>query len=64
VKVIVFPDKCVSAGQCGELAPRVFDQRDDDGTVVLLNDRPPENEHDSVRQAADSCPAQAIMIEE
>jgi ferredoxin len=42
----------------------VFGQRDDDGTVVLLNDRPPENEHDSVRQAADSCPAQAITIEE
>ena len=43
---------------------RVFDQRDADGVVVLLNDDPPTDQADNVRRAVAACPAQAIAVEE
>lgn len=64
MKVIVDEDKCVSSGQCVRSAAEVFDQRDDDGVVVLLDEHPPAGQADSVRRAAAACPAQAIHIEE
>jgi ferredoxin len=42
----------------------VFDQRDDDGVVVLLDDSPSNGQTDGVRRAAAACPALAIDIEE
>jgi ferredoxin len=64
MKVIVDQDKCVSSGQCVLNASGVFDQRDEDGVVVLLNERPPAEQADNVRKAAAACPALAIYIEE
>ena len=40
MKVTVDQHKCVSSGQCVMNAGDVFDQRDDDGVVVLLNEHP------------------------
>ncbi len=37
MKVTVDQDKCVSSGQCVGNAATIFDQRDSDGVVVLLN---------------------------
>jgi len=45
-------------------APNIFDQRDDDGVVVLLNGSPPVDQADNARSAAAACPALAILIEE
>ncbi|MCH8560618.1 ferredoxin [Nesterenkonia sp. LB17] len=45
-------------------APNVFAQRADDGKVELLNESPPEAEHDLVREAADFCPSASIHIRE
>lgn len=64
MKVVVDQDKCVSSGQCVLNAGEVFDQRDDDGVVVLLTDHPPADQADNVRRAAAACPALAITIEE
>lgn len=64
MNVTVSQEKCVSAGQCVLLAPEVFDQRDEDGAVVLLQSRPPAESHDAVRQAARVCPALAIDLHE
>ena len=64
MKVTVDQDKCVGAGQCVLLAPDVFDQRDEDGVVVLLQENPPAELHDAVRQAAQVCPALAIELAE
>ena len=63
MKVYVDQDKCVGAGNCLIQAPEVFDQRDD-GIVVLLQAEPPEDLHEAVRDAAITCPALAITIEE
>jgi ferredoxin len=64
MKVVVDQDKCVGAGQCVLLAPDVFDQRDEDGVVVLLQEFPPVELHEDVRQAARVCPALAIELDE
>ncbi|GFG81485.1 hypothetical protein MPRG_47610 [Mycobacterium paragordonae] len=45
-------------------APEVFDQRDEDGVVVLLNPNPPAEQAEATRKAAAFCPALAIHIEE
>ena len=44
------------------LAPRTFDQDEEDGTVVLLTDEPAAGEEDAVRQAELGCPAAAIRV--
>ncbi|MEU6200770.1 ferredoxin [Streptomyces sp. NPDC047061] len=64
MKVVVDEEKCVAAGQCVAAAADVFDQREDDGIVVLLNENPPADLADDVRNAAAVCPALAIRIEE
>jgi ferredoxin len=64
MKVTVDQDLCVSSGQCVLNAAQVFDQRDSDGVVVLLDNDPPVDQADNVRRAAAACPAQAIHVEE
>ncbi|UUO04013.1 ferredoxin [Mycolicibacterium novocastrense] len=64
MKLIVDQDKCVSSGQCVLNASEIFDQRDDDGVVVLLNANPADDQADDARKAAAACPALAIHIEE
>jgi ferredoxin len=56
--------KCVAAGQCVLAAPDVFDQRDEDGVAVLLDDQPDPDLLDGVREAAALCPAAAIRLVE
>lgn len=63
MKVIIDQNKCVASGQCVLSAPEVFDQREEDGIVVLLTDKPPDGLADDVRQAVALCPAQAIWVE-
>ena len=53
---------CVGSGQCVLTAPEVFDQRDEDAIVELLDDHPPAEQGDAVRNAAAGCPAAAITV--
>ena len=64
MKVTVDQDKCVASGQCVLTVPNVFDQRDEDGIVVLLNPSPPAGLAEEVKQAAALCPALAITVED
>lgn len=64
MKVIVDIDKCVGAGQCVLAAPEVFDQREDDGLVVLLQESPGPGLREAVQEAAHACPALAITLDE
>lgn len=64
MRVAVDQDKCVAAGQCVAAAPDVFDQRDEDGVVVLLTATPDAADEDGVRRAAGVCPALAIQIQD
>ena len=64
MKVAVATDKCIASGQCVLAAPEVFDQRDEDGLVVLLNPSPSADVGVDVKQAATLCPALAITVED
>jgi len=64
MRVTVDQDRCVSSGQCVGNAAAVFDQRDEDGVVVLLNENPSAEQAENVRRAAAACPAHAIEVEE
>jgi Ferredoxin len=64
IKIHVDEHKCVGAGQCVLAAPQVFDQREEDGVVVLLQNHAESGLEPSVRKAAKLCPALAIRIEE
>lgn len=56
-------DACVGGGMCVMAAPTVFAQNDDDGLVTVLDENPPEETHEAVREASRLCPAMAIHVE-
>ena len=64
MRVEVDVTKCVGSGQCVLHAPDVFDQRDDDGLVLLLDENPPTQLQAAVRKAAVVCPATVIRLTE
>lgn len=63
MRVTVDREACVGAGQCVMAAGEVFDQ-DDDGIVILLNEKPDPSLLADVRRAVSLCPARAISLEE
>ncbi|MBO0805176.1 MAG: ferredoxin [Nocardiopsaceae bacterium] len=64
MKVTVDQGLCCGSGNCVMLVPDVFDQREEDGIVTLLNPEPAAELHGAVREAADMCPAAAISVDE
>jgi ferredoxin len=63
IKVHVDTERCVGAGHCVRAAADVFDQRDDDGIVVLLVDEAPDSLAPNLVKAERLCPSQAIRLE-
>ncbi|MEU8249355.1 (4Fe-4S)-binding protein [Nonomuraea sp. NPDC048916] len=53
---------CIGAGMCVLTAPEVFDQSEDDGTVVLLRPSPPADQQDAARRAVGLCPSGALSV--
>ena len=64
MRVIASIQKCISGGNCVLTCSDVFEQRDSDGTVHVLNERPALALLQKVRQAVDLCPAQVFTIED
>ncbi|GAA3830144.1 ferredoxin [Streptomyces phyllanthi] len=64
MRIDVDTDRCCSSGLCVMTAPDVFDQSEDDGTVLLLDAAPPTEFHADVRLAAQACPGCAITVHE
>ncbi len=62
MKCKVDPDLCTGDEICVQVCPEVFEMEDDKAVVKM--DEIPEELQDSVREAADSCPSEAITIEE
>jgi ferredoxin len=63
IKVLVDPDKCIGAGHCVRAAAEVFDQREEDGIVVLLMAEAPDRLAKQLEKAETLCPSQAIRLE-
>jgi ferredoxin len=64
MRITVDDSRCIGAGQCVLNAPAVFDQREEDGIVVLLDATPLDGTREEARRAARLCPAGAIAIHE
>jgi ferredoxin len=62
MKIVADTGRCVGAGQCVLTEPRLFDQDDEDGTVVVLDDAPEGELVDAAREAVEICPSQALSL--
>ncbi|MGH7661759.1 MAG: ferredoxin [Vulcanimicrobiaceae bacterium] len=62
MKVVVDYDACMSNALCMQVAPEVFEVRED-GFLYILNENPPEELRAKMDEAARVCPTQAITIE-
>ncbi|WP_199439734.1 ferredoxin [Umezawaea beigongshangensis] len=62
MKIVADTGRCVGAGQCVLTDPRLFDQDEDDGTVVVLDDAPEGDLADAAREAVEICPSQALSL--
>ncbi|TMR15894.1 ferredoxin [Nonomuraea turkmeniaca] len=62
MKITIDQDACIGSGQCVLASPEVFDQRDSDGIVVLLQDSPEPGLQEDVWEASRICPALAITL--
>jgi ferredoxin len=62
MKVTVDFDICQSNAVCMEIAPKVFEVRDD-GYLYVLMEEPNESLRADVEEAAERCPTGAITIE-
>ncbi len=62
MKAIVDQDTCTGCGLCPDTCPEVFEM-EGDVARAKVDVVPPEAE-DSCREAAESCPVEAISLEE
>ncbi len=62
-RVVVDFDLCESNAICMQVAPEVFEVRDDD-FLYILQEEPPEELRPRVEEAVRRCPKQAISIAE
>ena len=64
MRVVVDHNLCEGNARCNEIAPEVFELRDDDRSYVLV-EKPPPALRAKIELAASRCPRQAIrLIEE
>lgn len=63
MKVKVNEDSCIGCGACQSICENVF-EINDEGLSSVKVDEVSEDDVQSVRDAADSCPTSAIEIEE
>jgi ferredoxin len=62
-KIVVDYNRCESNARCMQVAPDIFEVRDDD-KLYLLNERPPESARERVMKAIRVCPKQALSLVE
>jgi ferredoxin len=63
MRIVVDRDLCQGHAMCELEAPAVF-ATPKSGTVEVLIEEPPADQHDAVRAAVRYCPTHALSIEE
>ena len=63
MRVVVDFDLCESNAICMQIAPDIFEVRDDDFLYVLV-ETPSEDRRSNLEESVQRCPKQAISIEE
>ncbi|SDE12129.1 ferredoxin [Glycomyces harbinensis] len=53
-------ERCTSSGMCALTAPELFDQDDEDGRVVVLDDAPLGADTGDAAAAIELCPSGAL----
>ena len=61
MRIVVDFDLCESNAVCMQIAPDIFEVRDDD-FLYILNDTPSESDRARVEECEQRCPKQAISI--
>ncbi len=64
MKVRVDQERCQGHTLCAMIAPDMFELNDIDGSSSAVTEVVPPDQIDAVREAAQSCPEQAILIDE
>ncbi len=62
-KVMIDPELCVGDAICVDIAPDVFEMRDD-GLAHVKEGMECTGDRDDVQEAAEQCPGGAILIED
>lgn len=62
MKALVDKDACIGCGLCTSICPEVFSM-DDDGLAVAIDEELDDSVIDSAKEAADSCPTEAITVD-
>jgi len=60
MRIVADTDVCVGAGQCVLTDPTMFDQSEDDGTVIVLVEHP--KDLDKAKEAVHICRAGAASL--
>ena len=63
MKPVVDRDLCIGCGLCEDICPEVFQLRDD-GYAYVIDENPDPGLYDCARDACDSCPVDAITLDE
>jgi len=61
MKVNIDEDLCTGCGLCTDSLPEIFEMKDDLAVVIQAN--APADKEAEVQEAADDCPAEAIIVE-
>jgi ferredoxin len=61
MRIVVDYDKCSGLGMCEAEAPDLFEVQDD-GSLVVLNERPSEEQRAGAQAACESCPTEALSL--
>ena len=61
MRILVDRDKCEGLGMCEAMAHEFFEV-DDDDTMTVLEESPPESERDTVHAAVEACPVMALTL--
>jgi ferredoxin len=63
MKIYIDPDLCSGCGPCVDICPEAF-ELNEEGIAVVKLDQVPDELQETCREAADSCPTEAISIKE
>lgn len=63
MKVKIIQDECTGCEECVEAVESVFAMDDDGDLAVVKVDTVPGDLEEEVKEAAEDCPAEAIVVE-
>ena len=64
MRIVADQSRCAGAGQCVLTDAGLFDQDQEDGTVIVVTPDPPAAQHEHDRQAVRLCPSGALRLED